>query len=279
MEELFKFAHYVEAITEAHANGSIEAERANGAKGLQWIETVCVPDYDPATGEAVESRTFAELVRQYATTPGGEYAFIEAVERHAHAIMAEADKYLTTADENTPQGKYMKHCFDIAENIVWEAVEANERFSIQPVEANEYIAPEVKPCEMKRGPLLYECDIDKQSKAKLFMELVKCGVFVSNEGTQKDTFCAFVFGDNMTNNNSYLFAENKDKLTFAIKEITRLAGNNGIKVRRNIWKTVNAWVRTNTGSEYGNLVSLRQSKNRYPEIETAIKSIFSKKQK
>lgn len=279
MEELFKFAHYVEAITEAHANGSTEAERANGAKGLQWIEAVCVPDYDPATGEAIESRTFAELVRQHATTPGGEYAFIEAVERHAHAIMAEADKYLTTADENTPQGKYMKHCFDIAENIVWEAEEANERFSIQPVEANEYITPDVKPCEVKRGPLLYECDIDKQSKAKLFLELVKCGVFVSNEGTQKETFCAFVFGDNVTNNSSYLFVENKDKLTYTIKEIMAKANLNGIKVRRKAWETVRAWVRTSVGVKYNSTTSLRQAKNKYPEIAAAIKDAFNKKQK
>lgn len=254
MEELFKFAHYVEAITEAHVNGSIEAERTNGAKGLQWIEAVCVPDYDPATGGAVESRTFAELVRQHATTPGGEYAFIEAVERHAHAIMAEADKYLTTADENTPQGKYMKHCFDIAENIVWEAVEANERFSIQP--ADDTTGTQAT---QGRGCLLNRCNLKQETKKQLFDELVNAGVF-SSRNKQKDlaTFNAFVFGDHGATASDFLTADSRDKLHAFVDALTTVIKRvSNTSARSGFWLTTAAWAKKSNGTKY-NPTSLRQ---------------------
>lgn len=274
MEELFKFKDLFRAVLKAHENGSIEAERSAGIEGLELLENNYTPSFDPETGKAVNERTFEDAVNNNRTA--GEYAFIKDVQRHAQVYISEADKFLTQSNENTPQGKFISRCKDIAEAIADEAEEYRQFYI---VEASGSTTPEIEPCIAKRTSILYESSIDKIAKAKLYKDLVDCGVFSGKEPQSVSTFCAFIFGDDLISNNGYLFVENKDKLTAAIKSITERATLCGIKVREGCWENVQSWVRTITGEEFKSKNSLRQCKNKYPEIKKAVNDVFSVKKK
>lgn len=273
MEELFKFDRHVEAITEAHANGDIEAERAKGVEGIQWIEDACTPSYDPERGEAVESRTFADLVRQHANTPGGEYAFIEATERHARAIIIEADNFIDQSNENTPQGKYMRKCRDMAEVLIDEAEKTSQRFGIIQAESQTITSQE--PYTQGRKPMLGDCSKTlKKASAELFVNLVSARVFITrNQPEDLKTFKAFLYGEDAASVKGKLTVNDRTSLKAFIYALATAAKEHGAQYI-NTDENLQKWVIQKNGKPYTKDSLKSVDKQQRTDIKEAVKKAF-----
>lgn len=120
IKELFTFAHYVEAIANAQANGSRESELAFGRKAMDWYDFHTGGAYDAEGHDSVDE-SFAETV-SYHEGEISERTFLSSIDKHARRILNKVVLYLQNANDNTPKCavRYMRMCADRAESLLEE---------------------------------------------------------------------------------------------------------------------------------------------------------------
>lgn len=271
---IFAFSDYVEAIINANSNGHSEDEREAIANGLKRIEDVCIPCYDPATGEAVESPTFAHLVRLYAE--GDKRAFIEGVRDEASELIAKIDNFINPSNENTPQGKYLGFCLNYANWLFTEAEQAIKGLAVNKNQEKPEQKPTISLNTVPRICLLNGCNWTEGTKKQLFDDLVQAKVILKTDtGEDYKIFKAFIFGDDINETKGRLMVRSQKAICEFVQVLSDKLNKQDFRINK--WRTVVSWVCSPKGTSYAYTSIRQRDKALYNEIEQAIDKAINPK--